>query len=142
MTSIYGNIDRCDYIRSPPTPPQEPESQCFSILETGLHVIATEARALQHLDSFYKTSDSAQYALTQSVQMLASTVRSGGKLVICGMGKSGKIGQKLVATMNSFSIPTVFLHPSEALHGDLGIVQDVSPPILGLFVATSLQLTL
>jgi D-arabinose 5-phosphate isomerase GutQ len=45
-----------------------------------------------------------------------------GKLVICGIGKSGHIAKKLVATMNSLKIHATYLHPTEALHGDLGKV--------------------
>lgn len=45
-----------------------------------------------------------------------------GKLIWSGIGKSGHICKKIVATMQSLGIPAVFLHPSEALHGDLGII--------------------
>lgn len=47
----------------------------------------------------------------------------GGKLVLSGVGKSGHIGQKLAATLASTGSPAVFMHPVEALHGDLGILQ-------------------
>jgi len=80
------------------------------------------------LEEHYATSTSAQLAFTQTVQMLAATIQCGGKLVICGIGKSGKIGEKMVATMNSLGLVSVFLHPSEAMHGDLGVVCDVSLP--------------
>lgn len=45
-----------------------------------------------------------------------------GKVVVTGMGKSGHIGRKISATMSSIGIPAFFLHPSEAVHGDLGSV--------------------
>jgi arabinose-5-phosphate isomerase len=45
------------------------------------------------------------------------------RLVITGIGKSGIIGQKITATMNSTGTPAFFLHPVEAMHGDLGMVQ-------------------
>lgn len=45
-----------------------------------------------------------------------------GKIVVTGSGKSGHVGRKIVSTMVSIGIPTVFLDPSEAMHGDLGIV--------------------
>ncbi|MBD3749619.1 MAG: KpsF/GutQ family sugar-phosphate isomerase [Sphingobacteriales bacterium] len=45
-----------------------------------------------------------------------------GKIIITGIGKSGHIGKKMVATFSSTGKPSFFLHPSEALHGDLGIV--------------------
>lgn len=118
------------FLTSPPTPPQEeePNQPCpaSSILPTALHVLSTEARALIALADFYATSVSAQAAFQQTVQLLASTVQCGGKLVVCGIGKSGKIGEKIVATLNSLSLCSVFLHPAEAMHGDLGVVCGVS----------------
>lgn len=45
-----------------------------------------------------------------------------GKLVITGMGKSGLIGKKIAATLSSTGTPSIFLHPAEAIHGDLGII--------------------
>ncbi len=47
----------------------------------------------------------------------------GGNLIFCGVGKSGHIGIKLAATFTSLGLPSIFLHPVEALHGDLGIVK-------------------
>jgi len=45
-----------------------------------------------------------------------------GRVIVAGMGKSGLIGQKIAATFNSTGIPSFFLHPAEALHGDLGVI--------------------
>lgn len=45
-----------------------------------------------------------------------------GKIILCGIGKSGYIAQKISSTMSSIGIISVFLHPSEASHGDLGII--------------------
>ncbi len=47
-----------------------------------------------------------------------------GHVVVVGMGKAGLIGQKIVATFSSTGTPAIFLHPSEAVHGDLGVVRD------------------
>ncbi|KAJ1653753.1 hypothetical protein IWQ61_006185 [Dispira simplex] len=58
----------------------------------------------------------------RAVELLYQSVCQGGKVVITGVGKSGKIGQKLVATFLSINILAMFLHPTEALHGDLGMV--------------------
>ena len=49
---------------------------------------------------------------------------SGGKLVISGMGKAGQIGLNISTTFSSTGTPSVYLHPSEAQHGDLGILQE------------------
>jgi arabinose-5-phosphate isomerase len=48
---------------------------------------------------------------------------SNGRLVVTGIGKSAIIAQKMVATFNSTGTPSLFLHASEAIHGDLGMVQ-------------------
>lgn len=57
------------------------------------------------------------------VEKCAETVKSGGKLILTGIGKSGYIGQKIAATLSSVGSPSVFMHPVEALHGDLGLMQ-------------------
>ena len=53
----------------------------------------------------------------------ADTVRSGGKIILSGIGKSGYIAKKIAATLSSVGTPSVFMHPVEARHGDLGIIQ-------------------
>ncbi len=50
-------------------------------------------------------------------------LESKGKLIVCGVGKSGHIGAKISATLSSTGTPSIFLHPTEAIHGDLGIIQ-------------------
>ena len=55
--------------------------------------------------------------------LVEDIVNSNGKTIWCGMGKSGHVCKKIVATMNSLGVESVLLHPSEALHGDIGIVQ-------------------
>jgi len=52
-----------------------------------------------------------------------SILESKGKLIISGMGKSGIIGRKIAATMASTGTPSFFLHPGEAYHGDLGMIE-------------------
>ena len=47
-----------------------------------------------------------------------------GKLIVSGMGKAGQIGMNIATTLSSTGTPAIFLHPSEAQHGDLGIVQE------------------
>ena len=57
-----------------------------------------------------------------------------GRVVVTGMGKSGLIGKKISATLTSTGTPSVFLHPSEALHGDIGII---NPEDVVLALSTS-----
>ena len=53
-----------------------------------------------------------------------------GKVVLCGVGKSGLIGQKVAATLCSTGTPAIFLHAADAVHGDLGILQAGDPVVL------------
>lgn len=60
----------------------------------------------------------------QAVDLIVERVhRSHGKLVTSGMGKCGQIADNIATTFSSTGIPAVFLHPSEAQHGDLGVLQ-------------------
>ncbi|KAI5462534.1 hypothetical protein BGZ63DRAFT_355526 [Mariannaea sp. PMI_226] len=91
-------------------------------LRQAVHVLNTEAIALGNLTKLYETDPIAREGFSKSVQAIARQEVTKGKLVIIGVGKSGHIGQKLVATFKSLAIHAVFLHPTEALHGDLGII--------------------
>jgi len=64
------------------------------------------------------------------VRAVTLILRHDGKVVVSGVGKSGLVGQKIVATLCSTGSPAVFLHPSEALHGDLGVYSPGDPTIL------------
>lgn len=96
------------------------------VLKTALHVIRIERDALTALEDLYETDTVAQEGLAKAVNAISNSIRCSGKLVVSGVGKSGKICKKVVATMNSFGIRSVFLHPTEALHGDLGTIGEVS----------------
>jgi len=80
-------------------------------LETARKVLEIEARALKELVS------RLDQRFAQAVGILFSCR---GRVVVTGMGKSGIVGQKISATFSSTGTPSFFLHPAEALHGDLG----------------------
>lgn len=61
-------------------------------------------------------------AFLELVDVCTRTLHRGGKLVLTGVGKSGHIGAKIAATLSSTGSPAVFLHPVEAMHGDLGLL--------------------
>ncbi len=62
---------------------------------------------------------------TQAIDLIVEQVNNKkGKLVTSGMGKAGQIAQNIATTFSSTGTPSVFLHPSEAQHGDLGILQE------------------
>lgn len=57
-----------------------------------------------------------------AVELMNTTLNRGGKIVVTGVGKSGKIAQKIAATFSSTGSAAVYLHPTEGLHGDLGLI--------------------
>lgn len=113
------------------TPPAAPMLE--SRLSTAVHVLRTETKALSCLTNLYQTDHIARGGFNQSVDVIRRAMDNRGKLVISGVGKSGHIGRKLVATMNSLRISSTFLHPTEALHGDLGKIGDYDVVLLVTF---------
>ncbi|OJD30324.1 sugar isomerase [Diplodia corticola] len=97
--------------------------QTTPFLSRALHVLSTEAAALAHITRLYTTSPAAQASLLAAVRIVARAHRRGGKLVVCGVGKSGLVGRKTVATLKSLGVGASFLHAAEAVHGDLGDVR-------------------
>lgn len=61
-------------------------------------------------------------AFTQAIHLLHTCLSARGKIIVCGVGKSGNIGRKLAATLNSTGATTVCLDVGDALHGDLGVI--------------------
>ena len=80
-------------------------------------VLRTEAQALEQAATRFTDEKAKQ--LVSLYEQLAGT---GGSLIISGVGKSGHIGTKIAATFSSLGLPSFFLHPTEAMHGDLGRV--------------------
>lgn len=63
-------------------------------------------------------------SILEAVELIFKQVHSkNGKLVIAGMGKAGQIGMNIATTMSSTGTPAVFIHPAEAQHGDVGVIQ-------------------
>ncbi|GME74492.1 unnamed protein product [Ambrosiozyma monospora] len=88
------------------------------------NVLSHQGKAIDYLVKQYRNSQWSQNQLKTSLKILNNSLNDGGKVVISGMGKSFKIANKTVATLNSLSIHSAALHPSEALHGDLGIIRE------------------
>nr|WP_264789215.1 KpsF/GutQ family sugar-phosphate isomerase [Aureispira anguillae] len=76
-------------------------------------VFSIEAQAIKHLTSLL-TPD-----FDTAINYLLNCK---GRIVVCGIGKSGLVGKKIAATLASTGSPSFFLHPSEAIHGDLGVL--------------------
>lgn len=83
----------------------------------GSNVVRIEAEALRGLAERIAGPMAADFEL--AVECLHSC---GGRVVVTGMGKSGIIARKIAATLSSTGTPALYLHPAEALHGDLGIL--------------------
>lgn len=83
------------------------------MIETAKKVLKTEAEAILAL------IDRLDGGFSRAVEMILACQ---GRVVITGMGKSGLICQKIAATMASTGTPTLFLHPAEGIHGDLGML--------------------
>jgi arabinose-5-phosphate isomerase len=85
-----------------------------TIIEKGKAVIRIEAEAVAELESRLDE----KFAL--AVEMI---FQCKGRVAVTGMGKSGIVARKIVATLNSTGTPALFLHPTDAVHGDLGMVR-------------------
>ena len=96
----------------------KPES---SSLEIGREAMLAEATAIEMAASRLDS------AFTAAIDIILATP---SKLVVCGIGKSGHVGAKLASTFSSSGIPAVFLHATEAIHGDMGIYQAGDPTIV------------
>ena len=84
------------------------------ILDKGRDVIKKEAAAIAEL------AERLDENFTKAVELI---LECRGRVIVTGMGKSGLIGKKVAATFASIGIPAFFLHPAEAVHGDLGLVR-------------------
>jgi arabinose-5-phosphate isomerase len=86
-----------------------------SIIEIGRNTIRMEAASVAALEGLLDDQFEKAVNLIHSCK---------GRLVISGIGKSAIVGQKIVATMNSTGTPAIFMHAADAIHGDLGMVQE------------------
>jgi arabinose-5-phosphate isomerase len=87
------------------------------VLEEIKNILQHEAQAVSNIPA---TEDFAN-----AVELIYTSVhQNGGKLITTGMGKAGQIAINMATTFSSTGTPACFLHPAEAQHGDLGIVQE------------------
>jgi arabinose-5-phosphate isomerase len=85
----------------------------MSHLKIAKRVFDIESKAISNLSEFLDKN------FTQTIDAILA---SKGRVIVCGMGKSGIIGKKIAATLASTGTPSFFMHPGEAYHGDLGMV--------------------
>jgi len=93
--------------------------QAASTLEPA-DLVRTEAAALLALAA--RLEDAMAEPFARAVELILRCGASNGRVVVTGMGKSGIIAQKIAATLSSTGSPALFLHPAEAVHGDLGVL--------------------
>lgn len=87
----------------------------MDIRASAIKTIQMEAAAISSLQAFITD------AFEKAVQVIAACK---GRIVVTGIGKSAIVAQKIVATFNSTGTPSVFMHAADAIHGDLGMVQE------------------
>lgn len=90
-------------------------SNTFNYQDVAKQVLRTEIQALQQLEQYIN----ADFASACTMILANQT----GKVVVMGMGKSGHIGKKIAATLASTGTSAFFVHPGEASHGDLGMIE-------------------
>lgn len=101
-----------------------------TILKWGKDVLAQEAECLL----------TAKNLLGEEFFGAVETLRAcEGKVIVSGMGKSGHVGKKLAATFASTGTPAFFVHPSEALHGDLGMMTQADALLLIAYSGETLE---
>ncbi|KAL5614739.1 hypothetical protein BROUX41_004833 [Berkeleyomyces rouxiae] len=133
ISAICHDSPAATTIAAPLGPVPLPVSTCVSPAESTTlfvdrlasanHVLSTEAAALAAVTQLYATHSIARAGFNAAVSAIVRHRGDRGKLVIIGVGKSGIIARKLVATFSSLGICAIFMHPTDALHGDLGYIQ-------------------
>ena len=96
------------------TAPSALNKSFHSMVERGRNVLRSERQAIEQLIAGLDDS------FAQAVERLLGCR---GSVVVSGMGKAGMVGQKLAASLSSTGTPSYFLHPAEAVHGDLGCIR-------------------
>ncbi len=86
-----------------------------NIIKTAIQTIDLESKTISNLKNLIDKS------FEKAVQYILS---SKGRVIVTGIGKSANIATKIVATLNSTGTPAVFMHAADAIHGDLGIIQE------------------
>ena len=84
-------------------------------MRVARETVETEAKAIQHLSTLIDE---------EFANAVAYIYHSKGRVILTGVGKSANIATKIVATLNSTGTPAIFMHAADAIHGDLGIIQE------------------
>lgn len=101
-------------LQCPPSKSATITQNSLQILEIAKDVLMIEAEGIMHL------LDHLDESFATAVQWI---YQASGRIIVSGIGKSGIVGRKIVATLSSTGTPALFMHPVEAMHGDLGMVR-------------------
>src|SRR5258705_2204133 len=85
-----------------------------NILKIAQKTLDIESKSIEHLKELLSND------FVEAVRVIS---KSKGRVVVSGIGKSAIIAQKIVATFNSTGTPSIFMHAADAIHGDLGMIQ-------------------
>ncbi|MBV9139104.1 MAG: SIS domain-containing protein, partial [Hyphomicrobiales bacterium] len=96
------------------------DAETSDAVASALRTLAAEREGLEALSS--ALAGNLGQGLKQAVKLIGA---SKGRVIVSGMGKSGHVGRKIAATLASTGTPAYFVHPAEASHGDLGMIQPV-----------------
>src|SRR3954469_22661219 len=101
----------------PNVKPDESADAGENLIASALRTLETEAGGISALVTAIRGGLAQPFIA--AVDLIA---RAKGRLIVTGMGKSGHVGRKIAATFASTDTPAYFVHPSEASHGDLGMI--------------------
>ncbi|WFD30662.1 hypothetical protein MSPP1_001683 [Malassezia sp. CBS 17886] len=127
--------------------PETSEAFHDPVMDVAFSVLDREARAVEYVARNLRTCAASHLGFRQAVALALQHTNSapgqaGGKLIVVGVGKSGIIARKIASMLQSLGTQAVFLHPTESLHGDLGILCPGSDVVLALsFSGNSSEMT-
>ncbi len=90
------------------------------LITSAIHTLELEIKGIAAVKG--DLADKLGHEFVKAVQAISSAQEKKGRVIVSGMGKSGHIGRKIAATLASTGTPAFFVHPSEAGHGDLGMI--------------------
>ena len=90
----------------------------MSIINEAKRVLAVESQAISN---FIESLNSNEALFVKAVELISACK---GKVILTGMGKSGQVARKISSTLSSTGTPSLFLHPAEGSHGDLGVISE------------------
>jgi arabinose-5-phosphate isomerase len=103
--------------KSKPVKPERQSEQARALIASAVRTLEAEAGGITALAA--AIHDGLGRAFVAAVELIR---RAEGRVIVTGMGKSGHVGRKIAATLASTGTPAFFVHPSEASHGDLGMI--------------------